>query len=169
MSVDERASSNKLEEQKKQFRRILFKQKCELADAMQERFGSGARDVILQWVKADTLKAWSLLAEKELAAGRKNDIANLIRLLWEPTKKDFSFTVEEKNGGTQIYCNHCPLATLAKELDFTRWGYDYYCSSDEWIVEGFNPEIGFKRTKTLMEGDDCCDHFYYIKSTLKMP
>jgi hypothetical protein len=26
--------------------------------------------------------------------------------------------------------------------------------------EGYNPRIAFKRTKTLMEGDDYCDHFY---------
>jgi predicted ArsR family transcriptional regulator len=163
MSVDETALKNKLEEQKKQFRWVLFKQKCELADAMQEKFGSDTRDVILQWVKVETLKMWSSLSEKELMADRENDIANLVKLLWEPLKEEFKYTIEQKNEGTQIYCSHCPLATLAKELNFTKWGYDYYCSSDEWIVEGFNSKIGFKRTKTLMEGDDCCDHFYYMK------
>lgn len=38
-----------------------------------------------------------------------------------------------------------------------------FCAGDPYIVEGFNPKMGFKRTKTLTLGDDCCDHFYYYK------
>jgi len=38
-----------------------------------------------------------------------------------------------------------------------------FCQNDFYIAEGFNSKIGLKRTKTLMEGHDCCDHFYYMK------
>ncbi|MFC2012727.1 L-2-amino-thiazoline-4-carboxylic acid hydrolase [Chloroflexota bacterium] len=31
------------------------------------------------------------------------------------------------------------------------------------MASAFNPDIGFQRTKTLMRGDDCCDHIYYLK------
>ena len=57
----------------------------------------------------------------------------------------------------------CPLADLAKEVNAEDWGYILYCCDDPNIVEGFNPEMDLKRTKTLMQGDDCCDHFYCMK------
>ncbi|MFW9789019.1 MAG: L-2-amino-thiazoline-4-carboxylic acid hydrolase, partial [Candidatus Thorarchaeota archaeon] len=38
-----------------------------------------------------------------------------------------------------------------------------FCNEDEHIVAGFNPSIKFSRTKTLMEGHDCCDHCYVMK------
>ncbi len=33
----------------------------------------------------------------------------------------------------------------------------------EFTAEGFNLGIKFRRTKTLMEGDDCCDHRYTVE------
>ena len=41
--------------------------------------------------------------------------------------------------------------------------YQHTCSVDECIATTFNPQIGFRRTKTLMQGDEYCDHFYYMK------
>jgi len=38
----------------------------------------------------------------------------------------------------------------------------WICEADGPIAAAFNPRIRFQRTKTLMEGNDCCDHVYYI-------
>jgi len=32
------------------------------------------------------------------------------------------------------------------------------------FCEGLNPAIEFTRTKTLMQGDDCCDHAYALRA-----
>ena len=34
----------------------------------------------------------------------------------------------------------------------------WICEGDGPAAAAFNPAIRLKRTKTLMEGDDCCDH-----------
>ena len=57
----------------------------------------------------------------------------------------------------------CPFADMAIALGEEDWGFEFYCMSDYGMVEGFNPEIEFSRSKTLMEGHDCCDHFYKMK------
>ncbi len=84
--------------------------------------------------------------------------------MWEPLRlKGFEFTYENKDNGVQFKCVKCPIYELAKEIGATDWLYHHTCSADPFIVEGFNPKIGFKRKKTLMQGDECCDHFYFIK------
>ncbi|TFH07921.1 MAG: hypothetical protein E4H14_07485 [Candidatus Thorarchaeota archaeon] len=42
------------------------------------------------------------------------------------------------------------------------WGYSLYCVDDEYMVMGFNPKMEFTRSKTLMEGHDCCNHCYRL-------
>ena len=56
------------------------------------------------------------------------------------------------------------LEKAEERLKATDWLYHHTCSADEAMVSGFNPKIGFRRTKTLMQGDDYCDHYYYMKS-----
>ena len=41
----------------------------------------------------------------------------------------------------------------------------YYCAGDEPAVKSVNPKLGFHRTKLLMQGDDHCDHVFYVEDT----
>lgn len=56
----------------------------------------------------------------------------------------------------------CMWAEIFNELGAPDIGF-WWCEGDEPISSAFNPAIGFQRTKTLMEGDDCCDHIFYLK------
>ena len=164
MSDCEELIKEKLKENSTQFQKFVIKTKNDITEAMEKKFGNDVIRVVENLVKEENLNNWKMLAEKELKEGRKNDIEGIIRTLWEPLKDRFDYTVEKTSEGTQIYCTKCPLADYAKEMNSTKWAFHYYCGSDEWIVKGFNPKIGFKRSKTLMEGHDCCNHFYYYKS-----
>jgi hypothetical protein len=44
-------------------------------------------------------------------------------------------------------------------------GYSFYCCWDYGFCQGLNPHIKFTRTKTLMQGDDCCDHTYDLAAS----
>jgi hypothetical protein len=52
---------------------------------------------------------------------------------------------------------------IAKELQLEKWGFIFHCMSDESICEGYNLAIAFRRTKTLMDHNEYCDHFYYYR------
>jgi len=41
-------------------------------------------------------------------------------------------------------------------------GSAFYCAYDYGFCSGLNPHIVFSRTKTLMSGDDCCNHNYEL-------
>jgi len=57
----------------------------------------------------------------------------------------------------------CMWAEVFAELDTRDIGF-WLCEGDAPMASAFNPAIGFQRTKTLMEGDDCCDHIFYLKN-----
>jgi hypothetical protein len=38
-----------------------------------------------------------------------------------------------------------------------------HCALDFGETEAFSSDVILKRTKTLMQGDDCCDHCYTLK------
>jgi hypothetical protein len=59
--------------------------------------------------------------------------------------------------------HRCPVFEMAREMGVTELMYHHTCCTDECIASAFNPQIGFRRTKTLMQGDDCCDHYYFLK------
>ena len=135
---------------------MYVKQQLTLFEALRDKFGSDVAQVVEQSNSASVCQAYLAGATGE------GTIEALINLVWEPLRSQgFEFTVTPSEKGVQIQCTACPWARLYRNLGGAEWGYRLYCAVDEPLVEGFNPNIGFKRTKTLMEGDDCCDHLYY--------
>ncbi len=51
----------------------------------------------------------------------------------------------------------CRYAEMYRALGIPELGATLSCNRDGSLVEGFNPDIVFTRTKTLMAGDDHCD------------
>ena len=92
------------------------------------------------------------------------NINDLIAILWEPLRNSgYAFETEEIENGIQVQCTRCPYAALYRELGGEDWGFQLFCAADAELVEQFNPHIKFERTKTLMEGHDCCNHRYTMK------
>lgn len=56
----------------------------------------------------------------------------------------------------------CQYAEKYKALGFGELGTCLSCCRDEPFVEGFNPEIKFSRTGTIMEGAEVCDFRYEL-------
>ena len=57
----------------------------------------------------------------------------------------------------------CDYAGVYRELGFGDLGEIVSCCRDSAFIKGFDPSIEFERTKTLMEGGDCCDFCYKRK------
>jgi hypothetical protein len=54
----------------------------------------------------------------------------------------------------------CLSAKTFREANASDIGYATLCYGDYGFPEGFNPKIRLTRTKTLMQGHDCCNHRY---------
>jgi hypothetical protein len=56
----------------------------------------------------------------------------------------------------------CAWAEIFRSLAAEDIGI-WICECDGPAAAAFNPAVRFRRTKTLMAGDDCCDHVYYTE------
>lgn len=160
MDVTEEISATELFMRMKQVNQMHTQDKTILIEALRKRFGDGVLDVIEQAECEKARQQWQIIASQQ----QDHSIEALIALLWEPLRsRGCEYSVEKQPDGVQIHCTKCPFFDMAKETGATEWMYRHTCCTDPAITEAFNPAIGFKRTKTLMQGDDCCDHFYYYK------
>jgi hypothetical protein len=157
MTPDNEIIENRLAEQSRQMNKDCMIRTIDILERMKERFGPDVYKVVEETMAERTVKKWSEIAQHEKSCA----IDDLIRILWEPLKaRGFEFSIEQKGNGIQVYCTKCVHHELAREINGTDWMFYLKCATDPYIVKGFNSKIVFRRTKTLMQGHDCCDHYY---------
>jgi predicted ArsR family transcriptional regulator len=150
-----------LKERLFQKEQLLLSSRAGLVMAVIDHFGEEAEEVIKDFLNNRTRKWAANAAEADRRANKKNDIQGLINFLWEPIRQEgFEFTYEQTEQGYQMHVTKCPIAEIAKALNLEKWGFIFHCMGDAAICEDYNPKIRFTRTKTLMEGDEYCDHCY---------
>ena len=60
--------------------------------------------------------------------------------------------------------SRCPYFEKYRDLGLEEFGVEFSCCRDEPFARGFNPQLKLVRSKTIMEGADCCDFRYYLHS-----
>lgn len=70
----------------------------------------------------------------------------------EQTEERFAFNVVR-----------CRYAEMYRSLGVPELGAILSCNRDGALIEGFNPEVQFERTQTLMQGASCCDFRYQLR------
>jgi hypothetical protein len=125
--------------------------------ALVARFGPGVVDVIKE-TTITRARGW-LQAEKVAT----RDLAAVKTLLWDKIGKPFEWQIIDRTPTSMKFkVTRCPLAERMRELDAAELGFAYNCAYDIGFCQGLNPAIKFTRTKTLMQGHDCCDHAYEL-------
>lgn len=71
--------------------------------------------------------------------------------------------IEDKKDSVLFKFTDCTWANAFKAIGKPEIGYYLFCANDGPLVKAFNKNISFERTKTLMEGDDFCNHHFFIK------
>ena len=130
----------------------------ELLHAMEARFGPAAREVVRDMAQKPTYSPRLNVGEpaqdlRQFCAALDGACAGSHR--WQrvtdtPDRVGYHFT-------------RCLWAEVFRELGEPDLGF-IMCAGDEPAVRAYNPALAFKRTKTLMEGDDLCDHVFYVRS-----
>ena len=127
-------------------------------EALKQQYGSMIVEITTQLLSTEEQIRWCAVAKQE----QDHSIEQFIRLVWEPLiPLGFKFTTEKRADGIQLHCTSCPIHELSKAIGGAEWLALLECNKDLHNVQGFNPNIGFTRTKTLMKGDSHCNHFYY--------
>jgi hypothetical protein len=66
--------------------------------------------------------------------------------------------VEDTPQAFELEVTECLWAKTFREIGAADIGYLLLCHTDHADCQGFNPKITLTRSKTLMQGDDCCNH-----------
>lgn len=70
--------------------------------------------------------------------------------------------VEDTESAFEIRITGCLAAEVFLENGAAELGFATVCHADHGLAAGFNPRIKLERDKTLMEGDDCCNHRWVV-------
>jgi len=106
------------------------------------------------------------MAEFAKKAG-KNDLATFTQDFRKPNRfwqNVLTFQIiEDTPQAVEARVSECLWAKTFRDANAGDLGYILSCYADFASAEGFNPKMRMIRTKTLMQGDDCCNHRYIIE------
>jgi hypothetical protein len=72
--------------------------------------------------------------------------------------------VEDTPQAFEFRISQCLWAKAFRQENAGDIGYAAICHPDFAVASGFNPKLRLIRTKTLMQGHDCCNHRYAMES-----
>jgi len=108
-----------------------------------------------EWAKRDAQKELKKLAANDFATFRAQFRENPNRF-WEHVIT--SSIVEDTDRAIEIKVTECLWAKTYRGANAADLGYYLSCYPDFPSATAYNPKLKLIRTKTLMQGDDCCNH-----------
>lgn len=127
--------------------------------AFQQAYGPDAREAIREYQRQKPVDGSA--GRGSLAAD--NSLVAFCRALERACRGSHEWEKLEDTPARQAYrFTSCMWADIFRSLGAEDIGF-WICEGDGPAAAAFNPAIRFKRTKTLMEGDDCCDHLYHVE------
>jgi hypothetical protein len=116
----------------------------------------------------------NVIYEDAIAAGKKlarefsgNAMAELFKIVGEVWAKDDTLRMHViKNTDDELFFDvtYCGYAEMYERMGIKELGCILSCYRDFPFLQGFNPEINLRRTKTIMEGASYCDFRYERKT-----
>ena len=73
------------------------------------------------------------------------------------------YDIVEQGAAFEIHVSQCLWAKTFRAQDAADIGYAAICYPDYAATTIFNPKLKMIRTKTLMQGDDCCNHRWVME------
>ena len=71
--------------------------------------------------------------------------------------------IEESEKSFEMKITECLWAKVFRESNASDIGYSYICYPDIFKFKYYNPKLKLIRTKTLMQGDDYCNHRFILE------
>lgn len=70
--------------------------------------------------------------------------------------------IEDSDTAFEMKVTECLTETIFRKADAVDLGYACVCHADFGLPEGMDLDFKLIRTKTLMQGHDCCNHRYVL-------
>ena len=120
-----------------------------------------AIEIVKQVVREDAILSGRTLADK-YGGNTLRELSKIVNEVWANDDAMKIKIIKEDEDKLCFNVISCKYADMYEKLGIKELGCILSCSRDFSFMEGFNPEIELIRTKTIMEGFECCD-FRYVK------
>ena len=138
-------------------------EQLEILKKLKEQYGEKAIEIASR-ARLAVHKKWmkDLSTQK---AGRPSEIFKHSAFSVTSAEKDLLEyeILEDSDERFSVIVTKCKYADFYTAQGEVEIGYAIHCALDFGETEAFSSDIVLKRTKTLMQGDDCCDHCYERK------
>ena len=118
-----------------------------------------AAAIIRDAIAADACKSGAEFAAKETHGANIGTFVD-IQSLWRKGDALVTTTVEQNENTFAFNVTRCKYSEMYREMGLANIGALLSCVRDAEFIAGYNPEITFTRTQTLMEGASHCDFRY---------
>ncbi len=145
--------------------RFAFSNYAGMMKVMRDEIGN---DKFMETLRGAANKLGTEYGKKQAESVPRNDLAGFVTIP-EKSKRFCEHVlttevVESSDSRHQIKITECLWAKTFRHADAADIGYATICYPDFAMAEGYNPKLKLLRTKTLMQGDDCCDHCWVMKA-----
>ena len=134
---------------------------------MQNLANSTGKDELIEMLKKASSEASAHRGENWAHKVPENDLSTFTANFKKPSRfweHTCSYEILEY---TEKVCaikyTECICATIFRDTNASDIGYAAICHGDFAVAQAFNPKLKLTRTKTLMQGHDCCNHRYILE------
>jgi hypothetical protein len=120
-----------------------------------------AIEITKEVVREDAILSGKTLAE-EYSGNSITELSKIVKEVWAGDDAFEIKMIKETEKELFFDVSYCGYAQIYEKLGVKSLGCTLSCIRDFYFLEGFNPKITLKRTKTIMEGADCCN-FRYVE------
>lgn len=134
-----------------------------VVEALGRRFGRDEVVAIVREVVADIARAQG----RAIADGRGDTSLESFAQTLGPWTQDDALRLRVLDATPDRFAfdvTRCRYAEMYRALGIPELGEVLSCQRDAALIEGFNPDVSFTRTQTIMQGAACCD-FRYARRT----
>ncbi len=163
---DSHKFKDKMEETYEELFRIRYSDAVQLAREFQRVFGKEkSAEIIGDLSDRKGVEMVKQMTEKVPIKTFEDFIAVYKGSLDDPLfSHALTVTITEETPTTlKLQITECLWAKTFREMNAADLGYSMICHPDFPMAQAFHPNIRMERTKTLMQGDDCCNHQYFWK------
>lgn len=120
-----------------------------------------AHEIVSEWSEKRVINGIKAHLEGEgISISNFEEFKDYEKQMWESprVKRTHTYSVTNNTPNSVTYTvTECIWAETMKELNAADLGDLMMCKTDFASAKAYNPKITLTRTKTIMNGDDCCD------------
>ncbi|NOR15735.1 MAG: hypothetical protein GQ544_08525 [Candidatus Aminicenantes bacterium] len=139
---------------------------AEVIDLANSLFNEFGKKRMMRFLKRSTREKMLVYGQRHAERSPDNTFQSYINTfrspMYEPTLS--MEIVEDTEKAFELKVSECIWAEIFLAAEAGDIGYALVCYGDYAWAEGFNSRIEMVRDKTLMQGQDCCNHRYIWKA-----